>query len=663
MRRFLIISMIFSFIACSKVDDDHNYVNNSSNNNNDAGVDSSFRVTLVTPSHGPSLGGTQVEIRGFGFDEVTHIYFGDTWADPNETFYVDQNRMLATVPAGHAGTVEVKAVRGDSSLAVLENAYTYDAVKLDPSAGPIAGGTLIRIYSPDNEFRSDDEFYLGDKLLEDVEYISSGLVTGKTPAANPGVVDFTVKHADGTELKTVDAFEYYESADPGYGGMNGIVVNGSVTVTVLNYYTKEPVEGAFVMLGADPNTPFKGHASQTGQITFSSPDLKGLQMVTAAMTDFETTSFIGFDASEITVFLTPLADPPSQGGGIPHIPDSVYSHVSGGISLRLDEFNYSCKFDTMVPDPIPEGYIKVIRLYQSLSWYDNAAAAVYKIYEVTQCIEGFGYPFALTIWPGVFALYALAGYEDAEGKNFTPTAYGIIRNIVAGPGESFSYNLKIDRFLDTSMSVNLSNLPPLDPVNGPVELRVKLIMNLGSDGFILREDTIFKSSENVETVLFDNLMAIAGPLDDASYSVYAEVHNNGTYPFSQYFIQSTFDNPVVMDSFLALPSPVSPVVEPPVNNRFIYNSGVVKPTFVSIKYRTFPAGDPWWTVYINGEMASYTLPDLSGIQGVPQTPAGEIYWNLQSVLVPSLDFNNFSYRYLNKRYWSANAADGDRFTY
>ncbi|MBN2725166.1 MAG: IPT/TIG domain-containing protein [Deltaproteobacteria bacterium] len=663
---FILISGIFSTVtvSCDTVTDNHTYNNTSMNNfNNDAGIDSSFRVTLVDPGHGSSLGGNQVEIRGFGFDDVTRIFFGETWADPNETYYVDPSRMLCTVPAGEAGSVTVTAMRGDGTTTSLENGYVYDSFKLDPDGGNAAGGTLVRIYSPANEFDPSDRFFIGESELVEVNYISSGLITGKTPSGYPGTVDFTVEKENGDKLITEDAWLYYDSSDPGYGGMNGIAINGNLTVTVLNYYTKEPVEDAFVILGSNIETPWKGYTTSTGQITFASPDLAGYQMVTAAAEGFENTSFIGFDASEITIFLQPLEDPPSSGGGIPHIPDSVYAHINGGLVLKEGEFSYSCQFHTMIPDPVPEGFVKVVRIYQSLSWYDYASADILRIYETSLCVDGYGYPFNLTLWPSVFAMYALGGYESLDGKTFLPVSYGIIRNIMIGPGETLAFKLAVEYTLGGFLSVNLLNPVPLDETAGPVSHRAKLIMNLGSDGFILREDHIQSSTDENPSFTFEKMMELNGPLEDATYSVFAESHNNGTYPFSKIFIQNTSENVVNIDTFLPLPTPVTPVDEAPLSNRFTFESGENKPTFTVIKFRTLPEGNMWWSVYINGEMNSFVLPDLDQIPQLEHTPPSDIYWNLQSILVPSLDFNNFSYRYLNKRYWISNSADGAGFSY
>ena len=44
-------------------------------------------------------------------------------------------------------------------------------------------------------------------------------------------------------------------------------------------------------------------------------------------------------------------------------------------------------------------------------------------------------------------------------------------------------------------------------------------------------------------------------------------------------------------------------------------------------------------------------------------PAGEMYWHIIPITVPGLDFNDFTYRYLNNRYWTATAGDGFVFSY
>jgi IPT/TIG domain len=665
----LLLLMVL-IISCDKTEPNDGWNSNNQNNINnlpDGGIDSSFRVTEVDPNHGPSTGGTEVTIRGFGFDEESRIYFGGRWADPAQTIYIAPNRMMCTVPAGVVGRVPVSVMRGNGETAALAFAYTYDKFSIDPASGSMSGGTFVRITSPLNEFEEGDRFFLGEAELLDVQIVSSGLVVAKTAPFPPGEVDLNVQKSDGETVSVASAFNYYDTTDPAYGGMGGGPIEGSVTVTVLNTYGHTPEEGVFVLLGADLNSPYKGVTDSNGQITFSSPDLTGRQMVTAAVEEFEIVSFIGFNSSEITLFLTPYDPPPTPTGGIPGVPNRVYAHISGSLILRDAEFQYSCDMERMVPGPISPGYHRVVHIYQTLSSYSTFAPEVYTITEASACIEGFGYPFALTLWPGAFAIYALAGIESDDGSTFQPTSYGIVRNLVIGPGETVDAQIKVETTLTNSVSVDLINPPLLDNEKGPYEYKIKLILNLGADGYILREDSIMTTTAT-GVVTFNNQMDRVGLLSDSSFSIYSEAHSAGSYPFSNIFISETeggsIETPVQLNSFLNVPTPISPVDETPINGRFSFESSpIVKPTFTRVTMNGFPSGNPYWTLYLHGELSSFILPDLDLQPGVPHKPVGDLYWHVQSSSVFFLDFDSFTYRYLSKKYWNANAADGAKFRF
>ncbi|MGM0597944.1 MAG: IPT/TIG domain-containing protein [Myxococcota bacterium] len=661
----LALFFLFANLGCETDPGDEGWnSNNQINNQSDGGTDSSFRVTKIEPNHGPVKGGNTVTIRGFGFEEGTRIFFGEHWADPGNTVFIAQNRMMVSVPAGMTGYVDVTAQNSDMTKTSLENGYFYDRFTFTPASGSMSGGTYVEISSPENEFKPDYTYYLGDKELLDINYVSDSKLIAKTPPHSPGEVDFEVIKTDASPLITQNAFLYYDTTDPAYGGMNGEEISGSLTVTALNIYGKEPIENAFVMLGTNTSTPFQGRTNSDGQITFASPDLQGQQMVTVAHEEFEIYSVIGFNSSEITLFLNPFDPPSNPTGGIPGVPNEVYSHLTGAVLFQDAEFQYSCYWDLMVPDPVPPGYHRAVKIYQTLGSYSVASPQVYTLTETSSCVDEFGFPFSLTIYPGSFALYALAGYQNEDDNDFIPVSYGIVRNIFAGAGESLSTKIRIDRFLNQTIEVNLDNPPPLDAENGPLEYKVKLITDLGVDGYIIRKDSTKTTVDATSPLVFENQMQIYGELSDATYSIYAEANTEGSYPFSQVFKKnlagaSSFE----IDDFLGVPTPISPDGAPPENNRFSFESSVIKPTFSQIKITEFPSGDRFWRILLNGELSSFSLPQLQTIEGVPPLPASQLYWHIQTILVPNLDFNNFTYRYLSQTYWKSNAADGTSFNF
>ena len=86
-------------------------------------------VTSVSPSTGPTTGGSSVVIRGTDFIGATGVAFGST---PASSFNVDSDTQItATSPAGTLGTVDVQVTTpgGASSTSGTDDDYTYVVVQ------------------------------------------------------------------------------------------------------------------------------------------------------------------------------------------------------------------------------------------------------------------------------------------------------------------------------------------------------------------------------------------------------------------------------------------------------------------------------------------------------------------------------------------------------
>ncbi|MFG2094066.1 IPT/TIG domain-containing protein, partial [Streptomyces sp. NPDC048612] len=102
-------------------------------------------LSSVSPSSGPSSGGTVVTLSGSGFSGATAVRFGSVSA----VFTVNSSSQItATAPAG-SGTVQVTVVTpGGTSNGV---AFTYVSVpvpvlsSVSPSSGPSSGGTVVTL--------------------------------------------------------------------------------------------------------------------------------------------------------------------------------------------------------------------------------------------------------------------------------------------------------------------------------------------------------------------------------------------------------------------------------------------------------------------------------------------------------------------------------------
>ncbi|MGC9960588.1 MAG: IPT/TIG domain-containing protein [Acidimicrobiales bacterium] len=172
-------------------------------------------VTGVLPSAGPLGGGTDVAITGTGFVAgPTTIHFGSSIASSATCW--STTVCAAVSPAGPAGTVDVTVSTTDgTSLSSSADQFTYEPIPvvsaLNPSAGPVAGGTAVTItgtgFVPGS---STVSFGLGAGTS--VSCSSATVCTATTPARAAGTVDAVVTTPGGVSLPVAGDEFVYETA-------------------------------------------------------------------------------------------------------------------------------------------------------------------------------------------------------------------------------------------------------------------------------------------------------------------------------------------------------------------------------------------------------------------------------------------------------------------
>src|SRR5262249_2101921 len=105
-------------------------------------------VTGVSPTTGPTAGGTPMTIAGTNFLSGATVSVGGTAATGGSV--VDSSTITATTPAHAAGLVGVTVTNSDAQAATLANAFTYVApapavTSVSPPSGSITGGTALTI--------------------------------------------------------------------------------------------------------------------------------------------------------------------------------------------------------------------------------------------------------------------------------------------------------------------------------------------------------------------------------------------------------------------------------------------------------------------------------------------------------------------------------------
>ncbi len=197
-------------------------------------------VTGVSPTSGPSTGGTSVTITGTGFTGTTAVNFGPN--NPAATYTVNSpTGITATAPAGLIGIADVTVVTpgGTSATSPADQfAYTVPPAPtvtgVSPGSGP--NGTLVTITG--TNFTGTTAVDFGASPATTLT-ISSATTVYATAPTGTGTVDVTVVTPGGASATSpADQYTYTVppaptvtgvSPTPGYNGTSVIVTGTGFT--------------------------------------------------------------------------------------------------------------------------------------------------------------------------------------------------------------------------------------------------------------------------------------------------------------------------------------------------------------------------------------------------------------------------------------------------
>ena len=171
-------------------------------------------VTGMSPTSGPTAGGTLVTITGTGFTGATAVDFGTTAA--TDLTVVNDTTITADSPAG-TGTVDVTVITpaGTSATSPADQ-FTYTAAVaptvtgMSPTSGPAAGGTLVTITG--TGFTGATAVDFGTTAATGVTVVNDTTITANSPAGT-GIVNVTVITPAGTSTTSAaDQFTYAVTA-------------------------------------------------------------------------------------------------------------------------------------------------------------------------------------------------------------------------------------------------------------------------------------------------------------------------------------------------------------------------------------------------------------------------------------------------------------------
>lgn len=557
--------------------------------------DAFVKVYEVLPNFGPTSGGTPITVTGAGFLPGSQLRVGALPA--TNVVVVDEATIEAIAPPGSPGLANVTVLQGNLSDSLLGGFAYTSSLQLwvvDPPQGSQAGGTSVNLMG--SGFPSDAKVFFGSAPATHVQIVSPTLISCKTPPGEIGTVDVEVQSVSKGNVGLSLAFTYY-NPESKYGGTWGNEVDGVLNVTVLSGQGGGPISDAFVMLWTDPTTPYQGFTNLQGQITFSGPDLAGDQMVTASKTGFASASVVEYDATNVTLYMTPTT-PSSPGAPGPGVPPPVFKgqvvNLSKYVPVPWGQCSQKVTAPGLLCDPCTSdadcGGLACSELpgqgsYCTSHCTDNTDCADgFMCYPLNgqaehQCVpasgrvsafcnftkqhifarEGQGYrnympapgievepdfSFEFGLPFGESAVYCFGGIVDLDTNAFTPYALGLKRHIMAMPGDLFEEDVLLNHQLTVDTTIRLDD-PPQNP-NGPDFNFLMVHIDLGSDGTLEFLDHPFSFGQ--DPFIMPNMpKALTGDLYDASYTMFGGAFSftDNNLPYSvtlHYGIRDTEDD-------------------------------------------------------------------------------------------------------------------------
>ncbi len=634
-----------------------------------------FAVQYTDPDHGPFTGGTKTTIRGLGFAADDEVRIGGRLALGVKR--LDAKHLEVTTPPGEPGAAAIEVRHTDGTTAMRADGFTYEAIAIAPPSGSVAGSTYVTITGFGTDFGPGTLVTFDGVPATGVTIDGAEQLTAYTPPGAPGdanVVIVTAAH----EYRADRGYTYYSTGDPFAGGLSGGPIAGALNVVVIDAYTDDGVPGAFVAVG-DPNTTaWKGTTDALGQITFSGPDLHGPVNVVAAPTGYEVATFDCFDATNLTIFVTPLVPPSGQGpGGVGTSDGTIRGAILFGNTTGLGS-----PYWNLVPEPRTPTEIK--RVYVTTagtSVFSGPRLATTPI-DYHYDPEQLAWPFEIQARPGALAVIAVAGlYDSAKdpagdgSQGFTPYAIGVARGVLVGPTEVVQgVDVVVNIPLDAAMRVELDDPPPIgtDPA-GPLQRMVSAVVDLGGEGTIQfgahglprpasgQLPGSFTLPDDTTGLTIPGAPSLVGAIGDGAYAFLAGAYTYGGSPMSGRVVRGVRDtgHPIHIAGFLGVPRASDPAPEMVATSRhaiFAPEHETAAPTF-HLHYLWDEAGNPVWRGISCGAETDVALPDLSSIGVAWPPPDTRLYWTVWSIETRTADFNQYTYRWNGSSYWSAYATD------
>ena len=165
-------------------------------------------ITTVSPTFGPTSGGTRITITGTNLSGATSVKVNGVAA--TDVVVASATSITASTPSGMAGAKSV-AVTTSGGTATKAGAFTYVALavptitSVSPASGPSSGGTAFTIIG--TNLTGATSVQVNGVAATNVVVVNATTITARTPAGTAGAKSVAVTTAGGVATKA-SAFTY-----------------------------------------------------------------------------------------------------------------------------------------------------------------------------------------------------------------------------------------------------------------------------------------------------------------------------------------------------------------------------------------------------------------------------------------------------------------------
>jgi IPT/TIG domain/Bacterial Ig-like domain (group 3) len=225
-------------------------------------------ITSISPTSGPAIGGTTVDIFGSEFaNGGTTVKFGTNTS--STVTWIDSTHIRAVSPPGDSGTVHITATTGTGTSDTSSSdqfTYTPWLTSVVPNNGPDTGGQSVTISGAGLNGATAVSF--GGTPAASFIPVNSSTVTAVTPAHAGGTVNLTVTTSGGGTSNAISYTFQFTTTTTLASSANPSIVGASVTFTA----TVSPVPNGGTISFTDNASPIAACQSLavntvTGQAT------------------------------------------------------------------------------------------------------------------------------------------------------------------------------------------------------------------------------------------------------------------------------------------------------------------------------------------------------------------------------------------------------------